>query len=591
MSKGALTKRKATPDREAGSEVIKRATRLMRRELRTAFTVGFFLNLLVLASPLYMLQIFDRVLATGHSETLLYLTLIVIFALAVFGALEAFRSRVLSRLGFALEGMLRDVAIRAWLKTSLSSGAARYPAVTDLQALRGFLQGPAPIAICDAPWAPLFMVVLFLLHPLIGLIGLAAAIIIIIIACINERVSRSSITEAQADRAQAMDLGHSVASNADTISAMGMIGNVRERYGKMADRAVLSELRGLDRSTMLVATTKAFRIMVQVCVLGTGAWLVLSNELTAGGMIGGSILLGRALAPAEQSIGAWRSFVPAREAWRRLKTTIGALPPAAASVELPAPEGAMTVENVGLDAGQDQPPILDGISFSLEPGELCVVLGPTGAGKSSLCRILVGAQASSRGKVRLDEAEMFTWNETERGKYVGYLPQDVDVFCGTIAENICRLSEPESETVIETSKLAGVYSLVMRTPDAFETRVGPGGLRLSGGQKQRLGLARALYKDPHLVVLDEPNSNLDQDGERALMAAIEKMKARGAVIVVVAHKGNLVKQADKILLLRDGKQDGFGDRHSLIRVLESQRRVVNMPETRPANLTTKGTGE
>lgn len=575
----------------SGADAIDRATRLMKGELRTAFGIGFFLNLLVLSTPIYMLQIFDRVLATGHSETLLYLTLMVVFALVIFGLLEGQRSRILTRLGFALEGMLRDSAVSAWMVTSRKRGAARNPPVSDLQALRSFLQGPGPAAICDAPWAPLFIVVLFLLHPLIGLIGLGGSIVLIAFALLNERAAGQSIKEAQAARAVATDLGHSAVLNSDTVASLGMARNIEDRFGAISNKAVFSELLSLDRSAAIVAGTKATRLALQVMVLGVGAWLVLQNQLTAGGMIAGSIILSRALAPAEQSIGAWRSFVPVREAWKRLKENIGTLPKQESSVKLSRPNGPLTVEGLFYSAEQDAPDILSDINFELQPGESCAILGPTGAGKSTLCRLIVGAQFPTKGQIRLDDVEIHGWPESERGEYVGYLPQDVDVLLGTVAENICRFSEPDSEQILETAKLAGINRLVMRLPEGFDTRVGPGGLRLSGGQKQRIGLARALYKSPRLIVLDEPNSNLDQDGERALETAISAMKAAGAIVLIVVHKGNLLGITDKILMLRDGKQDGFGDRQSLLRALESQRRVVPMSDARAVNLTSNLPGE
>ena len=312
---------------------------------------------------------------------------------------------------------------------------------------------------------------------------------------------------------------------------------------------MFSELLSLDRSAAIVAGTKATRLALQVMVLGVGAWLVLQNQLTAGGMIAGSIILSRALAPAEQSIGAWRSFVPVREAWKRLKTNISALPRQEYSVKLPRPDGPLTVEELSFSANEDSPDILSNVDFELQPGEVCAILGPTGAGKSTLCRLIVGAQRPTHGQVRLDEVEIHGWSESERGEYVGYLPQDVDVLMGTVAENICRLSEPDSQELLETAKLADISRLVMRLPEGFDTRVGPGGLRLSGGQKQRIGLARAIYRSPRLIVLDEPNSNLDQDGERALESAISAMKAVGAIVLIVIHKGNLLGLTDKILIL------------------------------------------
>ena len=341
---------------------------LLRRTLVSIFAIGFFMNLLILVSPIYMLQIYDRVLTTGHHETLFYLTLIAIAAIIVYGLLEAVRSRILSRLGFALEAMLRNNALASWIQTAPTAGLARNQPLGDLQAVRTFLQGPGPSAFCDAPWAPLFIAVLFLLHPWLGWLGVASTIILLGLAIMNEWVARNAIRRGQQLRALGSDIAQSTAANADTILAMGMFPAAARRLAATFNGAAMNEVSGLDRSSMIVGWTRAARIGAQVLVLGVGAWLVLAEQMTAGGMIAGSIILGRALAPAEQAIGSWRSFVPARESWERLKDRILKLPEAAPSISLPRPEGHLVVENIGFRPAKDRPPVLDSVRFELRPG-------------------------------------------------------------------------------------------------------------------------------------------------------------------------------------------------------------------------------
>ncbi len=583
-----MRKDKETRDSVGGSanRGFSAARKLLRRELKTAAFIGLALNLLVLASPLYMLQIFDRVLTTGRTQTLFFLTIIVLFAILVFGLLEAYRGRILTRLGFALEGFLREPALGAWMESARKVGVARHPPVADLQTIRRFLQGPGPSAMCDAPWAPLFLLVLFMLHPLIGLVGTIAVIVLLALAAINEFASRKTLSDARKDRAGATEFSYSAASNADTVAAMGLLPRISAKYQAISDRAVETELPGLDRTSLIVGLTKAARIAAQVLVLGTGAWLVLGNELTAGGMIAGSIILGRTLAPAEQAIGAWRTFIPAREAWNRLQSGIGALESADPVMkDLPVPKGQIVVENLLVVGVSGAPPILASINFSLSPGETCAILGPSGAGKSTLCRVIVGAHLANRGNVKIDGIDTRLWAASERGRYMGYVSQEAGVIAGTIEENISRFDDRDPDALIAAMQSAGIYEMVMDLPAGLNTLVGPGGLRLSGGQLQRLAMAGAIYTKPKVLVLDEPNSNLDQNGEKSLLNIIQSLKAEGTTILMVVHRPFLLQAADKFLVLRNGHQEEFGDREALLARRADSKRVVPMRFATPTKLT------
>jgi PrtD family type I secretion system ABC transporter len=544
-------------------ESLKLGRSLIGRETRSLLVIGFFLNLLVLVSPLYMLQIYDRVLTAGSTDTLLYLTILALFALLIYGVLELLRSKTLTRIGFVLEDLLHGPALSAWLDSSQKTGLSGKSALADLQRVRSFLQGGAPTAIFDAPWAPAFLAVLFLLHPLLGIIGVLATIVLVVMAIANDLGARKSLTQSASIKSAADELVRSSVANADTIASMGMADTVVSRHRKGGIAAAEVELKGLDRISSVTSFSKAFRVAVQVIILGAGAYLVLQNSLTSGGMIAATILLGRALAPAEQAIGAWRQIVPAREAWKRLNQQIAALPHNSGKLKLPAPTGSLKVEQAGFDGEPGMPPVLSDINFALMPGDICAVLGPTGAGKSTLCRVVTGALPLTNGKVRLDETAVENWAATQIGSQIGYVSQDAEIFQGSIAENISRLDDPDSELVVEAAKAAGIYEIVARLPQGFATPVGPGGLRLSGGQRQRISLARALYNSPRYLVLDEPNANLDEEGERALRNAVSAAQARGATTLLVVHHGHLLSIANKILVLRNGRQELFGDREEV----------------------------
>lgn len=557
-SSGAVSGNSSGERATDGAACVAGVSSLVRREFRTLVLAGAMINLLVLASPIYMLQIYDRVLGSGHVETLVFITAIVLFAVLIYGLLEGVRSKILARLGFAVEALMRTPVLESMLAGA--RGDRRTPAahMSDLGLVRSFLQSPGPSALTDMPWLPIFLVVLFLLHPLLGLVGVAAALLLAALALLNEWLARAPLREAHAVRAGAGEMLGSALTSADAIAAMGLRDAVARRYAEAVDKSATTELTASDRSASITAAIKALRMAAQVVVLGAGAWLVLGNEITAGAMIAASIVLGRAIAPVEHAVGSWKHVLAARDAWRRVKDALASHRSKSHEVALPRPSGSVALAEVRVEAGPGRPPVLDDVTLALAPGEICVVVGHSGSGKTTLCRAIVGAIGPDAGSVRIDGVEVRNWDEVDRGRYIGYLPQEVDVLAGSVAQNIARLGDQSGEAVLAAARLAQVHELVLTMPEGYETRVGAGGHRLSGGQRQRIGLARALYGRPPLVVLDEPNSNLDHEGERALIAAIRALKAEGTTVVMVLHRNEFLSLADKILVLAGGRVQFFG---------------------------------
>lgn len=557
--------------------------RAVFRECRSAlvpvFVFSLFINLLVLTSPIYMMQMYDRVLASGRIETLIFLTLIAAVAVLVMGLLEMVRGRLLGRIGRWLEQKLAPDLIAVSMKGSLFGTSMGAQPLRDLASIRGIFGGAGLNAVLDAPWVPIFLAIIWLMHPTLGTIAFLSALALFGIAVLNELISRRPLRQASQLAIANTQRADAAIRNADVIHAMGMLQGFLSSWQKKNEQVLDHQGTANDRNATLVGFSKSVRMLVQILILGSGCYLVIQAELTPGAMIAASILLGRALAPVEQSIGAWRNLVAARDAYDRLKTLFERIPPAEEVMRLPAPVGRLSCEQVMfLPRGREQA-VLSGITFALEPGEALGVIGPSAAGKSSLCKILVGTWKPSSGRARLDGADVFAWPSEELGAYIGYLPQDVELFAGTVKHNIARLSScPDAEAVVEAARIAGVHEMVLRLPKGYDTEIGEGGSLLSGGQRQRLGLARALFGKPRLIVLDEPNASLDNEGEDALVAAIQVAKAWGATVVLVAHQPRILKPVDKLLLLRDGKMVTFGPRDE---VLSKLRPLRSDEDTRP----------
>ncbi len=519
---------------------------------------SFFINLLMLVGPLYMMQIYDRVLISHSIDTLIFLTIAAVGLIATGAILEYVRSLVLTRLAGRMDAKINDAMFSQLLSASLAVRAAgQAQPLRDMETVRSFMTGNGLVVFFDAPWTPVFLAIVFLMHPLLGSIALVGALTLFGLALLSEIMTRKPLKTAAGHSIQAMNFAESSMRNAEVIEAMGMLDGIKGRWLKEHNKAMALQSLATDKGATVKSAIKFVRPVLQIAILGTGAFLALNQEITPGVMIGASIIMGRALAPVEMAVGNWRGFVLARASYGRLKGFLGSWK-ARSDMPLPRPKGDISVEKlVGMPPGTRKP-IVKGISFQIKAGEALGIIGPSAAGKSTLARLLVGVWKPASGHVRLDGADISSWDHIQLGPHLGYLPQDVELFDGTIAENIARFAEPDPDAVIEAAKLAGVHDMVLRLENGYDTRIGEAGAILSGGQRQRLGLARAVYNKPALIILDEPNSNLDGEGEEALKRALTALKAHGTTVIIVAHRPSIVSVLDTLLVMRDGTIDQFG---------------------------------
>jgi PrtD family type I secretion system ABC transporter len=516
------------------------------------------INLLLLVPPLYMLQVFDRVLASRSGETLAMLTVMAVGALVVMAMLDVLRARLLAGAGMVLDRTLGPRVLDGVLAhTARQSGAAYVNGLRDVNTLRGFLGGTGLLTLFDAPWLPFFLLVIFLFHPVLGATAATGAVLMIALAWLNERTTREPLERAQAEARRAARFIDANVRNAEVVSALGMLPAVTRRWGGLNDAALAERARAARLGGFFAGWTKFARQAIQLAMLAAGAYLVVAQDVTAGVMIASTILLGRALAPVETLVAGWRSLVEARAAWRRLDELLKGMSQQA-HTELPAPKGRVEAEKVVF--GLRDKPILRGVSFRLEAGEALGLIGPSASGKSTLARLIVGVWKPLSGVMRLDGADVATWPRESLGPHVGYLPQDVELFGGTVADNIARLAEPDAEKVIRAAQRAHVHEMILRLPKGYDTEIGEAGQALSAGQRQRVALARALYGNPRLVVLDEPNADLDSDGEVALLRTLQLLKSEAVTLVVITHRPSLLRGVDKMLVLREGVVERFGTR-------------------------------
>ncbi len=546
-------------------------------------TVGIFsaiINLLMLAPSLYMLQVYDRVLQSRNEVTLLMLTLLMLGAYALMSALEFVRSFVLIRIGTKLDMQLNKRIYTAAFEHNLKRGGGNAgQALQDLAQIRQFLTGNGLFAFFDAPWFPLYLLVIFMFDLYLGLFALAAVAIMVVLACVNEAVSRKPMAEANSMAVASSNLATNNLRNAEVIEAMGMLPNLMARWFKLHGRFLQAQAEASEKSGTVTAVSKFVRVSMQSLVLGFGALLVIEGKMSPGMMIAGSILLGRATGPIDQLIGVWKQWSSVKSAYQRLNELLSANPPRKAGMELPKPQGAVSVEAVTAAPPGSTVAVLKGVTIALRPGDVLGVIGPSGSGKSTLARLLVGVWPAQAGTVRLDGADIYQWNKDQLGRHIGYLPQDIELFAGTVAENIARFGAVDSEKVIAAAQRAGVHDMILRFKDGYDTVLGEAGSGLSGGQKQRIGLARAMYDDPSLLVLDEPNSNLDDVGEQALVTAMNDLRLRGKTIVIVTHRTTVLGATTKLLLLRDGVAQAFGPRDQ---VLQAMNRSQQQAQAQPA---------
>lgn len=538
------------------------------------YTVGLFsmfINMLGLVPAIYMLQVYDRVLQSRNMTTLVMLTLMIVGFYIVQGLLEMARSRMLVRVGSKMDVKLSDRVFVASFERNLKGGGGNAgAALSDLTNVRQFLTGNGLFAFFDAPWAPIYLGVIFLLSPWLGLFAVVAAIILFSLAWATEIATRKPLAEAGQIAAKANHSASNNLRNAEVIEAMGMLGNLKARWFEKQVRFLALQGEASDKAGAISATTKAFRVAVQSLVLGAGALLVIQGTLTPGGMIAASILLGKALQPVELAIGVWKQLLSARTAYHRLEEMLQLFPAREEGMSLPRPRGNLLVEGVTAAPPGGKNVVLKQVAFQTQPGEVIGIIGPSASGKSTLARLLVGVWPAAAGKVRLDGADVYTWGKEELGPAVGYLPQDIELFEGTIAENIARFGEVDATKVVAAAQLAGVHEMILRFPNGYDTEIGEGGSHLSGGQRQRIAFARAVYDNPSFVVLDEPNSNLDDAGEAALIQAVRQLKAQGTTVVVITHRTNIIAAVDKILLLVDGAVQMFAPRDQVLQTLQQK---------------------
>ncbi len=537
-----------------------------KKFLMAAGGFSFFVNLLMLTGPLYMLQIYDRVISSRSYETLVVITILTFALFAGMAILDFARSALLARAGETFEKELQDIVFDISMDAGRVGAQSPDMPIKDLRQIRQFVASPALTAVFDAPWAPFFLLLVFLMHWLLGVVAMIGLLILLALAIINERLSRKATASASTMAGGADLIVISSIRNAAAADAMGMRERLRKRWRDQSAAASESSLLATDRIGGLTAATKASRLFLQSAILGTGAFLAIKGQVTPGVMIAASIIAGRALAPVETVTSQWRQFALTAVSFKRLRGFLDIAREKTPRTELPAPEGALSVEKLFCRPGKAPKPVLKNITFNLAPGELLGVIGPSAAGKSTLMRAIVGVDPAISGEVRLDGANIAHWDQTALGSFLGFLPQEVELFNGTIAENIARLNEKaDDEAVVAAAKAAGAHEMILGLSDGYETEIGDGGRHLSAGQRQRVGLARALYGDPKLIVLDEPNANLGSEGEAALVRAMQGAKQRGATIVVVAHRTTAIGSVDKLLLLVEGEVRAFGPREEVMK--------------------------
>ncbi|HYD94945.1 MAG TPA: type I secretion system permease/ATPase [Noviherbaspirillum sp.] len=539
---------------------------------KSAFrTVGVFsaiINMIMLVPSIYMLQVYDRVLPSQNEITLLMLTLITLGAYVLMSALEYVRSFVLVRVGAKLDMQLNKRIYSAAFEQNLRRGGGNAgQALNDLTNIRQFVTGNGLFAFFDAPWFPIYLAVIFAFEPSLGVFAVVGSLIQVALAVINEKVSKKPLEEASSLAIASSNLATNNLRNAEVIESMGMLPNLMNRWFTMHSRFLQLQAEASEKAGVVTAATKFVQVSLQSLVLGYAALLVVEGKITPGMMIAATILMGRALSPVQLVISVWKQWSSTRSAYHRLTELLEANPARQAGMSLPKPEGVMSVEAVTAAPPGSQVAVIKGLNFALQPGDALGIIGPSGSGKSTLARLLVGVWPAAVGKVRLDGADIFQWNKDELGPHIGYLPQDIELFAGTVAENIARFGEVDSEQVIEAAKRAGVHDMILHFPKGYDTKLGDGGAGLSGGQKQRIGLARAMYGDPSLLVLDEPNSNLDDVGEQALLTAIIDLRRRGKTIVLITHRTSVLGVTNKLLLLRDGVAQAFGPSNEVLAAL------------------------
>ncbi len=566
------------PDPQLSEVSLSRAR--SRGLILAVVTFSVFANLLLLTGPLFMLQVYDRVLGSRSEETLIALSILVVMLYGIYGLLEFARSRVMARVGVRLHHTLSERVFAAGLERSaLRRSDKGAGAAQDLEAVRGVFAAPVLLALFDLPWAPLFAAAVFVFHPLLGWLALGGGMLLIVVTVLNQRLTARRLAETQRVTLAAQQFARQADEGADYIWAQGMTPTMTRRWTQIQSEGLAASVSAADWTGAFGSFSKAFRLLLQSAILAVGAWLVLQNQMTAGAMIAASILLGRALAPVEQVLGQWPMLQRARSGWRTLTAFLAEVPARVPPTELPLPAARLSVRGATVPARRGDRPVLAGISFDLNPGEALGVIGKSGSGKTTLARLIVGLVQPAAGEVRLDGARLEQYGPDRLGQLIGYLPQEVRLFDGTVAENIARMaSEPDAARVVAAARRAHVHDIILRLPDGYDTRLRTGDGLLSGGQRQRVGLARAIHGDPQILVLDEPNSALDADGSEALNEVVTAMKAAGKAVVIMTHRPTAIAACDRLLVVEGGRILASGPRddviHSMLRNSKDVKRAV-----------------
>lgn len=549
-----------------------------RRNLVIVALFSIVVNTLVLAVPIYLFQMSDRVLTSRSLDTLVMLSIIVMVAIVAHVLLDMMRRFILMRVAVDVESRLGGPVLSAAAKAAQTGSNREFQTLADLQQIRSFLTGPVILTMLDAPTAPIYLLAVYLIHPHLGYIVTVAALVLFTIAYFNQKLTAVPFARSSAFSTRANLQSEAMSRNSQVLNAMGMIPEGVLIWGRETVESLKSQVSAQDRNIIMTGLSKFFRLGTQIAMLGWGAWLSLEGSLTGGMVIASSVVAGRALAPLEGTIEGWRSFIHARAAYSRIQALLQASPLNLDRLKLPSPAGRLDVERILYVPPPNKKVILNGISFSLEPGDSLAIVGASGSGKSTLARMLVGSITPTAGTVRLDRMEQRNWDPRQFGESVGYLPQDTQLFPASIKANIARMREDATdEEVYEAAEIADIHEMVAQFAHGYETQIGIDGSPLSGGQKQRLGLARAFFGNPRLVVLDEPNSNLDTIGEAALARAFERAKARGMTVVAVTQRPALLRSVDKIMMIKDGAVQAIGAREEILPLIVGQRSIDNAP--------------
>ena len=555
------TPRRPTRGESPGASLLRDTFRRCRPALLFAILFSSVINLLMLVPPLYMMQVYDRVLSSRSEATLVALTVLTLGAFVAVGLLEVTRSRILVRVSARLDTLLSPLIFDAVFRNHVRTmGGARTQPLNDVATVRQFAAGQGLFVFFDIPWAPIFLLLLFILHPLLGLLSLGGGVILVILAFATERTTRTRLADATRNSVAAANFAETSLRNGDAMTAMGMLEAIKTRWMRRHNESLRLQSGASDWAGILTNTTKVVRIALQSLMLGAGALLAIEGKISPGLMIAASIIGAKSLAPVEVLIGNWNQVVAAQLAWRRLRALLDTVAVEPDRMALPTPKGQLSVSAIVVAPPGAAAAVLKGVSFDLQPGEALGILGPSGSGKSTLARVITGVWPAASGTVRIDGAELSQWSRDALGPHMGYLPQDVDLFDGTVAENIARLGPVDPEAVVEAAQRAGIHDLILSLPQGYDTPIGESGNRLSGGQRQRVGIARALYGTPALCIFDEPNSNLDEAGEGHLIQALLHLRETKRTAIIIAHKPSILNHVDKIMILQAGQVAFLGPR-------------------------------